>query len=105
MHTVKQMRRGAIWLPGVSERAVRPAEPGALWREPTIGPNRSWQPPVPPLPEEVERHLDEILEQARRELVTSRGKEEPQRVPETTQPPQNCMGRTIMARESVAGIS
>ena len=43
MHTVKQMRSGAIWLPGVSERAIRRPTPGALWREPMIGQNRSWQ--------------------------------------------------------------
>jgi trimethylamine---corrinoid protein Co-methyltransferase len=72
MHTVKQMRSGAIWLPGVSERAIRPADArGVVARahdrvKSILATHR-----VPPLPDEVGRHLDEIVERARRELVAS----------------------------------
>ena len=72
MHTVKQMRSGAIWLPGVSERAIRPADArGVVARAHDRAKSILASHRVPPLPAEVERHLDEILERARRELVTS----------------------------------
>ena len=72
LHTVKHMRKGAVWTPTVSERSTGSAddpEAGVLARA------RAWAKAilrtheVELLPDEVSRHLDEILERARYELV------------------------------------
>jgi trimethylamine--corrinoid protein Co-methyltransferase len=71
MHTVKQMRAGALWMPGISTRgatdAGTPSE-GVVARARTRATElvRSHEPP--PLPDDTRRHLDEILARARREL-------------------------------------
>jgi trimethylamine--corrinoid protein Co-methyltransferase len=74
MHTVKQMRGGALWMPGISTRGQGysngptesvTARAKARARELI----RSHEPP--PLPEDTRRHLDEILARARRELTNS----------------------------------
>jgi trimethylamine--corrinoid protein Co-methyltransferase len=69
MHTVKQMRKGALWLPELSVRG------GGESTETVVARARdrakeilaSHQPE--PLPEDAHRHLDEILTRARRELA------------------------------------
>jgi trimethylamine--corrinoid protein Co-methyltransferase len=71
MHTVKQMRQGALWIP----RIGAPATGGDESAEGVVAAARaraseilnSHQPE--PLPEDVSRHLDEILARARRELA------------------------------------
>jgi trimethylamine--corrinoid protein Co-methyltransferase len=70
-HTVEFMRQGALWMGAISERGPA-ADDGALgmWaraRERVAELLESH--PVEPLPADVERHLDEIMTQARRELV------------------------------------
>ena len=72
MHTVKQMRRGALWMPGISTRGQGEAEApteGVVARARTRARDliRSHEPP--PLPDDTRRHLDEILNRARRELI------------------------------------
>ena len=70
MHTVKQMRRGAVWLPGVSERALRPSDAkGVVVRARERAKSILANHQVPPLPDDVDRELDEIVERARRELA------------------------------------
>ncbi|HNS50844.1 MAG TPA: trimethylamine methyltransferase family protein [Anaerolineae bacterium] len=69
-HTVRQMRRGALWVPGISATPSSGEErhgvvAGARARAQEI--LRTHE--VEPLPEDVEKHLGEILERARRELV------------------------------------
>lgn len=71
LHTVEQMRRGALWLPGVSEREGGSAGGGegllARARAKVRAILETHQ--VEPLPEDVSRHLDEIMARARRELA------------------------------------
>ncbi|MGD8397304.1 MAG: trimethylamine methyltransferase family protein [Anaerolineae bacterium] len=67
-HTVRQMRRGALWIPGLSVRDPASAEDvvdraRARAREILAGHEAE------PLPEAVDQHLEEILERAGRELV------------------------------------
>ena len=70
MHTVKEMRRGAIWRPGVSERALRPADAkGVVARAHERARAILASHQVPPLSEDVERHLQEIVQRARLEQV------------------------------------
>jgi len=68
-HTVRQMRRGALWIPGISIRGG--AQPGETLLDRARARARylldSHQ--VAPLPDDVDRHLDEIVGRARRELV------------------------------------
>jgi trimethylamine--corrinoid protein Co-methyltransferase len=67
-HTVRQMRRGALWIPGLSVR-----DPGAA--ENVVARARARARKIladhraEPLPEAVDQHLEEILERAGRELV------------------------------------
>jgi len=70
MHTVKQMRKGALWIPKLGRSAGADESDGgvvaaarARARE-ILGSHQ-----VEPLPDDVSRHLDEILGRARRELV------------------------------------
>jgi len=72
LHTVEQMRRGALWLPGVSEREGGSAGGGAgvVGRARTRAREILQTHQVEPLPEDVSRHLAEIMAQARQELVS-----------------------------------
>jgi trimethylamine--corrinoid protein Co-methyltransferase len=72
MHTVTHMRQGALWIPklgvgreGAADKAGSDVVTRARARAKEI--LRSHQ--VEPLPEDVSRHLDEIVTRARRELV------------------------------------
>jgi trimethylamine--corrinoid protein Co-methyltransferase len=72
MHTVRHMRQGALWIPelGVGgESAPDAAGSDVVTRARARAKEilRSHQ--VEPLPEDVSRHLDEIVTRARRELV------------------------------------
>jgi trimethylamine--corrinoid protein Co-methyltransferase len=68
-HTARHMRRGALWIPGISVRAA--TEPGddVVSRARDRARDLLASHEVEPLPDDVERQLDEILERARRELV------------------------------------
>jgi trimethylamine--corrinoid protein Co-methyltransferase len=71
-HTVQQMRKGALWVPGVSERGSGPAgeeKIGVVARARARAKEILGTHSVQPLPEDTSRHLDEIMERARRELV------------------------------------
>jgi len=70
MHTVKQVRKGALWIPKLGRSAGADETAGgvvaaarARARE-ILGSHQ-----VKPLPDDVSRHLDEILRRARRELL------------------------------------
>jgi trimethylamine---corrinoid protein Co-methyltransferase len=65
-HTVKQIRKGAVWMPTVSDRtgAASGVERAKAKVKEILRTHE-----VEPLPEAVLRHLDEIKERARRELV------------------------------------
>jgi trimethylamine--corrinoid protein Co-methyltransferase len=72
MHTVRHMRQGALWIPelgiggeGAADKAGSDMVTRARARAKEI--LRSHQ--VVPLPEDVSRHLDEIVTRARRELA------------------------------------
>ena len=70
LHTVKQVRRGALWLPGISARgadASTGADMLARARAKAKEILRTHQ--GEPLPDDVSRHLDEIMARARRELA------------------------------------
>jgi trimethylamine:corrinoid methyltransferase-like protein len=72
MHTVKQMRSRALWMPGISTRgetgAAIPSE-GVLARAKTRARELIHSHKPSPLPDDTQRHLDEILARARRELT------------------------------------
>jgi trimethylamine--corrinoid protein Co-methyltransferase len=71
-HTVQQMRKGAIWVPGVSERpasSVDDERTGVVARARARAKEILQSHQVEPLPDDVSRQLDEIMERARRELV------------------------------------
>jgi len=65
-HTVKQIRKGAIWMPTVGDRTgtVSGVERARTRVREVLQSHQA-----PPLPDEVIHHLDEIMERARRELV------------------------------------
>jgi trimethylamine--corrinoid protein Co-methyltransferase len=72
MHTVKYMRQGALWIPGIGARGATSDDPGqngvvahARARAQEILATHE----VEPLPDDVDRHLSEILERARCELL------------------------------------
>jgi trimethylamine:corrinoid methyltransferase-like protein len=66
MHTVKQVRKGAIWMPTVGDRTgTTSGVDRARGRAHEL--LQGYQ--VPPLPDDVVRHLDEIMARARRELM------------------------------------
>jgi trimethylamine:corrinoid methyltransferase-like protein len=72
VHTVRHMRQAALWIPQLGaqgQAAARAAEDGLVARARAQARDilRSHQ--VEPLPEDVGRHLDEIMARARRELV------------------------------------
>jgi trimethylamine--corrinoid protein Co-methyltransferase len=71
-HTVQQMRRGAIWVPGISERlgsSVDDTGGGVVARARARAKEILQTHQVEPLSDDVSRQLDEIMERARRELV------------------------------------
>jgi trimethylamine--corrinoid protein Co-methyltransferase len=70
-HTVEQIRKGAVWLPVVGDRASSPDSvgEGVIARARVRAREILGTHQVEPLPEDVTAHLDEIMEKARRELV------------------------------------
>ena len=71
-HTVKQMRKGAIWIPGISERtgeSVGETGTGVVARARARAKEILQTHEVEPLSDDASRQLDEIMERARRELV------------------------------------
>jgi trimethylamine--corrinoid protein Co-methyltransferase len=70
-HTVAQIRRGAVWLPVVGDRASSPDSrgDGVIARAKARAREILSTPPVDPLPDDVIEQLDEIMDRARRELV------------------------------------
>jgi trimethylamine--corrinoid protein Co-methyltransferase len=68
MHTVRQMRRGALWTPALSVRKVDSDE-NVVERARVQAREILASHEVEPLPEDVNREMDEILDRARRELV------------------------------------
>jgi trimethylamine--corrinoid protein Co-methyltransferase len=70
-HTVKHIRKGALWMPGISARPTASDSTGddvvARARSRATEILQTHQ--VVPLPEDVSRHLDDVMERARRELV------------------------------------
>jgi trimethylamine--corrinoid protein Co-methyltransferase len=71
-HTVQQMRKGALWVPGVSERtggSGGETGSGVVARARARAKEILRTHEVEPLPDDVSRQLDEIMERARRELV------------------------------------
>jgi len=71
VHTVKQMRKGAIWTPRVSSRADATDDeaPGVVERARERARDLLRTHHVEPLPDDISRHLDDIMARARRELV------------------------------------
>jgi trimethylamine--corrinoid protein Co-methyltransferase len=70
MHTVRQMRKGALWIPGISSRGgVDSEQEGVVTRARRRAKEILKTHQVQPLPGDVSQHLDEILTRARRELV------------------------------------
>jgi trimethylamine--corrinoid protein Co-methyltransferase len=73
MHTVRQMRKGALWLPGLGRRGEGEGEhAGVVDRARMRAKEILASHQVEPLPEDASRHLDEILARARRELAARR---------------------------------
>ncbi len=75
-HTVKQMRGGALWMPGISTRGETESSPAGgspdssvLARARAKARELIHSHKAPPLPDDILRHLDEILVRARRELT------------------------------------
>jgi len=74
LHTVQQMRKGALWTPGVADRSTGTGDDptaGVLARARARAKEILRTHQVEPLPDDVSRHLTEIMQQARRELVGS----------------------------------
>jgi len=73
LHTVKQVRQGALWLPTLRPRGGDALDAGAgvvaIARARAKEILRTHQ--VEPLPDDVSRHLDEIMTRARRELLVN----------------------------------
>jgi len=72
LHTVKQMRKGVIFTPAISERTPNSGEDeqaGIVARARRRAAEILASHEVEPLPEDVSRQLDEIMAEARRELV------------------------------------
>lgn len=71
-HTVQQMRKGALWVPGVSERTGSSGDDertGVVARARVRAKEILQTHEVEPLSDDASRQLDEIMERARRELV------------------------------------
>jgi trimethylamine--corrinoid protein Co-methyltransferase len=71
MHTVRHMRQGALWIPQLSARGPAAAQAGddVVARARARARDILHSHRVEPLPEDMGRHLEEILARARRDLV------------------------------------
>lgn len=72
IHTVQQMRQGAIWVPGISEREIGTSEDpefGVIARTRRRVKEIMATHHVEPLPDDVLREIDDILARAKRDLV------------------------------------
>ena len=70
MHTVKQMRQGALWMPSISARGgVEHDAVGVVDRARARAVEILATHEVERLSDEASRHLDEVVDRARRELV------------------------------------
>ena len=67
MHTVREMRKGAIWASALGDAAAAQAEPRVAARASARVKEILSKHQVPPLPDDVLRHLDEIVARAYRE--------------------------------------
>jgi trimethylamine:corrinoid methyltransferase-like protein len=73
-HTIRHMRKGALWVPSVSEGSadlVDGVRIGAVARARARAREIVQTHQVDPLPEDTRRHLDEIRRRAQRELGRS----------------------------------
>jgi trimethylamine--corrinoid protein Co-methyltransferase len=70
-HTVTHMRQGALWMSEISAQPTSAESPddGVVVRARAQARHILETHQVSPLPEDVNRHLDEIMDRARRELV------------------------------------
>ncbi len=68
MHTVRQMRKGALWIPGLSVRGAAPSGESVLARARARAKDILKTHEVAPLPDDAARQIDEVMERARREL-------------------------------------
>jgi trimethylamine--corrinoid protein Co-methyltransferase len=71
MHTVRQMRQGAVWIPKISTRGGagdHETSEGVVARARARAREILASHQIEPLPDDASRHLDEILSRARREL-------------------------------------
>ena len=69
MHTVQEMRRGALWIPGLSGRGAAQDGDTVVDRARARAREILGRHEVEPLPDDVNRHLDEILARARGALL------------------------------------
>ena len=67
MHTVREMRKGAIWVPTLGDAAADPSQANVVARARARVNEILRKHEVAPLPDDVLRHLDEIVAKARRE--------------------------------------
>lgn len=68
MHTVREMRKGAIWVPTLGHASADPSQANVVTRAGVRVNEILRKHEVAPLPEDVLRHLDEIVAKARREV-------------------------------------
>jgi trimethylamine--corrinoid protein Co-methyltransferase len=69
MHTVRQMRKGSLWIPALSVRPGAQAGDDVVRRARARAREILVSHRVEPLPESVNRQIDEVLDRARRELL------------------------------------
>ncbi len=70
MHTVRQMRQGALWIPKLGTRGEPGGDvEGVVERARVRAREILRTHEVEPLPDDVDRQLDEIVSRARRELI------------------------------------
>ena len=69
MHTVRQMRQGALWIPKISTRGSRPDGAGVVARARERARNILRTHEVEPLTPDAGARLEEVLARARRELT------------------------------------
>jgi trimethylamine--corrinoid protein Co-methyltransferase len=67
-HTVREMRRGSLWIPELGVRGAAGEEGDVVTRARQRAREILSTHQVEPLPDDVSRHLDEILQRARRDL-------------------------------------
>jgi trimethylamine---corrinoid protein Co-methyltransferase len=74
-HTVRQMRKGALWMPGISARAMadESEHEDVVARAKSRAAHLLETHQVEPLPEDTSRHLDQIVERARANEAHPRG--------------------------------